>query len=127
MFELNKTLFPLCLPRFKTRAMGVCLSLCVAVTACSTAGPGLDNALYRYQCSDGQPLYMSVEDDYSGLVKYEGRALRFRGVETINGAKFKTSDNRMVLYMDGNDSLTIHKYQQGTVMCSITGTHEPDA
>lgn len=100
--------------------------LSLSLSGCLTASEGTAGgySLYRFQCNNGEKLYMKINQSYTGIIKYEGRALKVTGRKMEQGAKYVTSDHRLILFQDQNDNMTIHVLREGSVFCQEAGIHE---
>jgi len=85
-----------------------------------------DKYLYKYKCNDNGNVYLSVSKSHKGVMKYKGIGYRLRGKSTVSGAKYITSDNRMVVSRDSDKSLSININNEQVISCQNVGTYEPE-
>lgn len=80
--------------------------------------------LYHFQCNDGEQAYMSLREDYAGILKYHGMGLKITGRKTESGVKFITSDERIIVYLDKYENITLHILRERSVFCKKLGMHD---
>lgn len=101
------------------------LAISLSLSACVTTGTDTKaHSLYRFHCNNGEALYMKIDKNHVGIIKYQGRALKVTGRKMEQGAKYVTSDHRLILFHDQNDNVTIHVLREGSVFCQGAGVHE---
>lgn len=80
--------------------------------------------LYHFECNDGGQAYMSLREDNTGLLKYNGMGLRITGRKTETGVRFITSDERIIAYLDKYENITLHILRERSVFCKKQGVHD---